>query len=135
MPTPTPADTPIAQGIATVNPAGTPPFVQVFDCANNSGVFTLSLHDGTTGATLSILAENVNSFSTPQVRYVLPLPAAQLAGKILVCRVTLIPAGQIQPLGFTLNVVQDDQIIDDGNARLSIASSQPENAGIRVELQ
>jgi hypothetical protein len=126
---------PIAQSIATVNPAGSQPFVQVYDSPNNFGVFTLSLHDGASGATLSVLASNANSDDTPDVRYVIPLLASQTAGKILVCRVTLVPAGTAGPLGFTLNVVQDDKIIDDGKAALSIASNQPENGAIRVVLQ
>ena len=125
---------PVAQATAKINPAGGQPFVQVFDRVNNFGVFTLSLHDGVTGATLSILASNANSYTTPQVRYVIPLLAAQAVGKILVCRATLVPAGAVKPLGFTLNVVQDEQVIDDGNAILSIDSNEPSNAAIRVEL-
>jgi hypothetical protein len=126
-------DNPVAQATAKINPAGSQPFVQVFDSINNFGVFTLSLHDAS-GSTLALLASNANSFDTPKVRYVIPLLAAQAVGKVLVCRVTLVPAGALKPLGFTLNVVQDDRIIDDGNAKLSIDSNQPENAAIRVVL-
>jgi hypothetical protein len=124
----------VAQATAKIDPAGSQPFVQVFDSPNNFGVFTLSVHDGVTGATLSILATNANSFDTPQVRYVIPLLAAQAVGKVIVCRVTLVPAGAVKPLGFTLNVVQDDRVVDDGRARLSLDSNQPENAAIRVQL-
>ena len=124
----------VAQGSATINPAGSQPFIQVYDSPNNFGVFTLSLHDAA-GATLALLATNANSFDTPQVRYVLPLLAAQAIGKVIVCRVTLVPAGAAKPLNFTLNVVQDDQIVDDGLARLSLDSNQPENAAIRVILK
>ena len=127
--------TTIAQATATVNPKGSQPFVQVYDSENNFGVFTLSLHDGDSGATLSILASNTNSYTTPQVRYVLPLLAAETAGKVLVCRVTLVPAGTQGPLGFTLNVVQDDKVIDDGKAKLYFDTAEPTNAAIRVALQ
>ncbi len=124
----------IAQGIATIDPNGPQPFVQVYDCPNNFGVFTLTLHDST-GAAVCILASNANSYNAPQVRYVLPLPANQAASKVLVCQVTLVPAGTQGPLNFTLNVFQGDQIVDNGSAKLTIDSTQPENAAIRVVLQ
>jgi hypothetical protein len=126
---------PIVSATATVDPTGSQPFVQVYDSPNNFGVFTLTLNDGTTGATLGTLASNANSYDSPQVRYPLPVPSNQAAGKILVCQVTLVPAGTQGPLQFTLNVVQDDRQIDNGNAKLNIDSAQPENGAIRIVLQ
>lgn len=126
---------PIAQGTATVDPNGPQLFVEVYDGPNNFGVFTLTLNDGATGAALSYLATNANSYNVPQLRYPVPLPANQLTGKVLVCLVTLVPAGTQGPLNFTLNVFQNNKTIDDGNAKLAITSAQPENGAIRVVFQ
>lgn len=125
----------VAQGTATVDPTGPQLFVEVYDGTNNFGVFTLTLNDAMTGATLASLATNANSYNVPQLRYPVPLAANQLAGKVLVCVVTLVPAGTQGPLDFTLNVFQNNKVVDDGNAKLSIPSAQPENGAIRVVFQ
>jgi hypothetical protein len=128
----------IARATATIQPNGAQPFVEVFDSPDNFAVFTLSLHDKESGATLSTLATNENSFdfNQPKVKYVLPLAPEALPGKVLVCAMTLVPvapgAGRLK---FTLNVKQGTSVVDDGGGVLDLPSTEPITAAIRLELQ